>query len=346
MLARIQGLWSALFVNQRPAGYELLLFLLLANALHDGFNAFSTTRSVFLENDAFGPVVLGIEPVGWVAWFPHSWVLSHPVHQAVGLVAFLSALLWIFKRLLPWAPIVCALSHGLQTSLEESLMFNYGHSRLPGVALLSLYAGLYTLRRSGFSKALRERRFWLTNIYPQWVFALILTYMGLFYSTAGMIKILLGREGLVDGLTLQLLLVRASGVELENVSWFAQPLVRYRLLADVSMFTSVLLETGAMVAFLIPWLRALWAFGLIVMHTLVWISMDIPFKMHIALLTWMALPIEKWLAALGAWMRDRGWTICLREEGFGWGTVCKLVYAVDVLGILNPVSTRGYVLSK
>lgn len=341
--ARIHTLWSALFLNERPTRGEVLLFLLLVNVIHDGYFAFTQPLSGFLESDAFSPIALGITPRGWVAFFPESWVLSHTLYQAVGLIAFLSSLLWMFKRCLPWAAMVCALAHGLQISLEESLMFNYKHQALPGVTLLILYAGLYTLRHASFSNALREKRFWSSKLYPQWVFALVVAYVGLLYSSAGMIKILLGGADSVDGLTLQMLLFRASPSQsLESLAWFAKPIVQYRLMATASMFAAVLLETGAVVAFMVPWLRRYWALGLVVMQTSILLTLGIPFKIHIALLIWIALPFGAWLEALGAWMRDRGWSIRLERESIGWHAIYRLIYAVDVLGILSPVAPREY----
>ena len=337
--------WSALFVNRRPAACELLLLLVLANTLLYGYFAFTRPLDVFMENDAFSPATLGIEPAGWVAWFPPSWVLSYDLYRAVGLVAFLSALLWIFKRLLPWAPIVCALSFGLHVSHQESLEFNYHHELLPGVVLLTLFAGLYTLRHASFSEAIRKRRFWTENLYPQWVFVLVVVYLGLSYPSAGMIKIFLGGADSVNGLTLQLLLLRFSLTnDVETLSLFAQPLVRYRVAATAAMFMTILLEAGAMPAFVVPGLRRWWACGLMAMQTSIWLAMGILFHPNIALLTWIALPFEKWLATLGEWLRDRGWTISLREESYGWRTVSDLVCAVDVLGILKPEAVRRSIL--
>ena len=344
-MIQIRQLWSALFVNRRPAACELVLFLLLANTLLFGYFAFTRPLEIFLENDAFSPAALGIEPKGWMAWFPPSWVMSYTLYRAVGLVAFLSALLWMFKRFLPWTPIVCALSFGIHVSQQESLMFNYKHELLPGVVLLTLFAGLYTLRHASFSKAIRERRFWTENLYPQWIIVFVVVYLGLLYSSAGMMKIFLGGAEGVNGLTLQLLLLRLFPPhEVEALSWSVQPIVRYRMVATAAMFMTVLLEAGAMPAFVIPGLRRWWAFGLIGMQSTIWITMGIVFHLNLALLTWIALPFDKWLATLGAWLRDCGWTIRLREEGYGWRTVSDLVYAVDILGILKPAALRGSIL--
>ena len=102
------------------------------------------------------------------------------------------------------------------------------------------------------------------------------------------------------------------------------------------MIATVILETGALVAFFNQWLRPIWCACLIGMHIAVFLEMGIPFKVNVLVLGWMAIPVDTWAYAVRS-MFQRKWRLdisVLERTRLGKFVVERL-YAVDPIGLLR-----------
>jgi uncharacterized membrane protein YphA (DoxX/SURF4 family) len=149
-------------------------------------------------------------------------------------------------------------------------------------------ASLYTFRRREISRALREHRFWETAFYREWVHVLILVFMGILYSYSGIMKIAYGGWDAGNGLKLQLIFdaLAPNG----PLTW---PIVQYRPLATLLMTATVIIETGALPALLIPRLRPWWAMSLVMMHLAIGVAMGIWFVPSMMILVWLSFRVDR-----------------------------------------------------
>jgi uncharacterized membrane protein YphA (DoxX/SURF4 family) len=172
--------------------------------------------------------------------------------------------------------------------LLQSLDFDYIHQSLPAVASMVAMAALYTFRRREISRALREQRFWETAFYREWIYVLILVFMGILYSYSGVMKLVYGGWDAGNGLKLQLILdaLAPNG----PLTW---PIVQYRPLATLLMTATVIIETGALPALLIPRLRPWWAMSLVMMHLAIGVAMGIWFVPSMMILVWLSFRVDR-----------------------------------------------------
>lgn len=287
--------WERLFENGPNLFYEAGLTIMLLRTLWISLGALLRSRVAFRDEDAFSQAAVSIHPVGWAWWLPVNLVTSQAFERAVAVVIMISCGCWLLKRCLPWSALCGATSYGFYVSLCQSRIANYRHETLPDVAMLVVFAAFYTLRRREIIRAVNAHRFWERKLYPNWVYALCITYMGLYYTFGGLSKLAAMRTGVwQSGLTLQLLLWKPDPLPVAAV-----PIVRNYAIANLSMIASIVLETGALAAFTVRWLRPWWATGLITMHVLVLLTLHIDFRSTILVLIWIAWPWQRILSALG-----------------------------------------------
>jgi hypothetical protein len=285
------AIWTALFEPRRAGDFEPLLWFLLLNAMRKGLSAVIASSDAFHTQDAFHTPTIAVNPVGWAAGLPVDLVLSQDFERAVGLVVFVFAALWLFKRWLLVSPALCAASHGLLISLELSRMFNYAHQNLISVWSLIVLALVYQLRRQNTRAPGRSARNPIMVTYPAWAGVLIGAFLGFQYTYSGINKLLMGGIDADNGLNLQLLVYQVNnwGETLQS-NWAAQFFVDHRSLAAIAMTSAVILETGAVAAFLVSRLRPWWALGLASMHVSVMLTMHISFATNTIVLVWLAIP--------------------------------------------------------
>jgi hypothetical protein len=280
MIRSARQYWKELFDERSAAPFELLLYVLLAQVVISGIPPLFQSAAKFRDSAAFLPGVV-VRPVGWAAWVPVSLVLSQRFYEAVALIAVVAAICWMLKRGLPWSPALCVMAHGLQTCLHFSMIHHYSHELLAQTALLMIYAAFYTFRRKQIELAgLRT--------YPNWVFTLMLFYLGTFYMSSGIAKIGLGGRDAFNGLSLQLFVVNMAFDRGSGMPLLGNLILSNRSLASAAMFATVVLECGALIAFLTPRLRPWWALGLLGCHVGIYFAMGISFRMNAIILLWMA----------------------------------------------------------
>jgi uncharacterized membrane protein YphA (DoxX/SURF4 family) len=326
-------MWNKLFATERPQALEVLLWFLLAKAVRDGLVAATVTSAAFHQAPAFSEVAIDIDGVGWAEMMSDDMLKSVYVYRGLGLITSVSCMMWLLKVMLPYSSILGTLSFGLLTSQSMSLAYSYLHETLPAVACLLVICACYVFRRQQIAASLREGVFWSQSIYPKWPTFLICVYMGVSYTYSGLTKLVMGGEDAFSGLTLQLLFGRT-----EDLPLLAQPIVNSRLVATAVMTATVILETGALPALLVPCLRKWWCLGLVGMHLSVLFAMNIPFKVNIVVLLWMAFVAGAkfdWLSDVigrsGVTKRLRTWMAAVRNPAFR-----RLAHSLDILGLLSP----------
>lgn len=324
--------WNDLF-GFAPNGYmEVLLLLLLAVAFRHGVGALLQSPRSFRAASAFDPVAVYVQPVGWAACLPRQWVFSLIVNKVIAAIVCLSCLFWAFRLLLPWSALSTAISYAVLISYRESRLFNYVHDLLPAVALLLLFASFYILRFREIRLLVRRYEFWQADIYAPWLFRLIVVYMGLYYTFGGLTKLSMGGFSAGSGLSLQLTM--DAGLQLPSA---AIPIVHYRWLATIAMTMTVILESGALVMFLIPRIRPWWSLGIVGLHVMVFLTMNISFMINVMVLTWMAIPGETGLARIREWLQCRLGVMRVNPDHYHGAAklLIRLAYAVDVFRLLE-----------
>jgi hypothetical protein len=334
-MQHLSKLWSSLFARKgRPHQPELVLLFLLVYCLGSGLQALLQTPKSFYTADAFKPQALGVRGVGWAVLFPPSWITSYSFNRVVALILVVSAVYWLLKCGLAWSPIVTALSYGLLDCLDKSRNFLFHHQLHAAAFILLVFAVFYFLQRREIGSNLKEYQFWDRPIYPRWVLALSLTYLGTFYGAAGVQKLLHGwlGTGTDSGVTLQVLCFIRS----RRDSLVARLFIDSRPFAILAMTATLVLELGALVGMLSRRLRPWWSMGLIAMHFLIGLAMGIWFNSLMGLVVLMGFPFDRWLTSAQALLRKSGWGIWSRRRRHG-RPVCLLVraiYAFDVFGFL------------
>lgn len=284
-----------LFQRHEPQYYEMGLLLLLANVIRDSTVAFGLSADEFASADAFGRAVTSVEPVGFACWLPLSLVLSQRFDRVVAIVSIVSAMLWATKRMPRISPACTVLGYGLLVSLTMSRMANYTHQMLPGVALLIPFAVFYFFHAHEIKAGIRGGTLWSERIYPQWVGGLCVCYLASLYTYGGINKILIGGSAWLSGEPLQILLVRHAN----DQNMLAQAIISSRTIAFASTILTVTLEAGAVVGLFFLSTRTIWAFGLILMHVVIQLTMRIDFKLYAVLLAWLCLPWQVVASPLG-----------------------------------------------
>lgn len=330
----MSALRRELFRTDRPGFYEVGLLVLLANCVRD---ALAFYGDVTIDGPGFAYVSLN--PVGWVFWMPAAWILDPIVAKAVWATVAVSAVCWAFKKLLPWSALVCATSYGLGISLYLSRMANYKHEDLPAVFALCVFAAFYSFRHREIARATDSRTLWRTNIYPRWVFYLMIMYMGMYYNYGGLVKLIAFHdEWWKIGTTLQLLVWSAADLPMAS-----RILVSHHEIAVALMVGSIVLEATALPGLLLRKTRPWWALGLIGLHLGVLVTLGINFKLAMFVLGWLALP----------WQRTASWVhrmVVGKVTGI-LGVLGQrkqltflgdLVYAVDVLSGLRPHAVDAF----
>lgn len=324
--------WNDLF-GFAPNGYmEVLLLLLLTVAFRHGVGALLQSPQSFRAASAFDPVAVYVKPVGWAACLPRQWVFSQTVNKTIAAIVCVSCLFWAFKLLLPWSALSTAISYAVLISYRESRLFNYVHDLLPAVALLLLFACFYTLRFGEIRLSLQRYAFWQTDLYAPWLFGLIIVYMGLYYTFGGLTKLSMGGFSAGSGLSLQLTMDACSPNPVA-----AMPMIHYRWLATIGMTMTVILESGAVVMFLIPRTRPWWSLGIVGLHVMVLLTLNISFMINVMVLMWMAIPGEACLAHIRKWLQCRLGSMRINPDhlhGAG-GLLVRLAYSVDVFRLLE-----------
>lgn len=116
----------------------------------------------------------------------------------------ITAILWGLRIGTPVTSWLTALLFSLMWALRMENVANGAHIFHVATYFLFIYAAWYHFCNREIKEAWREKKFWSTPLYPNWVFFLCLFMMGWFHSWAGWFKIYASGLDWGNGLSLQL----------------------------------------------------------------------------------------------------------------------------------------------
>lgn len=233
-------------------------------------------------------------PVSVFSFLPDTVLLDERALQAAAWVFYPAAFLWAARRLLPWSSWLAALSFTLVLALHFENKNALSHSTQLTCVLLWLYALWYACCARDVRAADRAGRFWHTPLYPNWVHALALFYVGLFYSLSGLSKLTCSGAAWANGVSLQLW-VQLWG---DRGSFWAQLVLAHRPLAQALQAATLAAELLALPAVCFRPTRALVGLALVAFHVGTISIFHYTFHANAVLVALLFLPFDRWVPGL------------------------------------------------
>lgn len=306
-------------------GQLILLALLLAGAWHA--RQYTNAYSAHWRAAAYREVRNG--PVSVFSFLPDAVLLDERVLQGAAWAFYGSALLWAAQVAVPWSGWLTALSFTLLMGLHYENKNALSHTTQLTCVLLYLYALWYACCARDIRAALRAGRFWSTPLYPNWVYALAVFYVGLFYLLSGVSKLAHSGPSWANGVSLQL------WVELwgDKGSYWTQLLLAHRPVAQGLQAATLAAEVVALPAVCFRRTRPLLGLLLVGFHVGSISVFHFAFHANAVLVGLLLLPLDRWVPALVArWQAGRQPWPAL-DPACAWAGVYRAVRTrLDVLG--------------
>jgi len=286
--------WSWLGERTRPHYGQLTLTILLICALL----LFSYFHTHWAQRHGASQ---RLRPATVLSFLPDSILLSRPVFNTCGVLFVIGAVLWGTQLLIPWSGWLTALSFTAVLALYMENAIQCTHVAHVTCMLLVLYALWYQVYAPDIRSALGEIRFWNTELYPRWVHALSVFYLGLFYGLSGLNKLLGGGLSWANGTSLQLWTYLWGDRE----SLFTQAILWDRTLAQGMQWLTLIGETGGLVAIFSTRLRPLIGLLLMSFHVAAISVFKWGFHANMLMLALVFLPFYHWVPHGVAWLEAR-----------------------------------------
>lgn len=235
-----------------------------------------------------------VGPATVLSWLPAEILFDVRLQQVFGGAYFLGGLLWIAGRLVPWSGWLTALSFTAVVALYLESSNQCTHVAHMTAMLLWLYALWYHLYRREIRAALAAGRFLATPLYPHWVHAASVFYVGLFYGFSGLGKLTHSGPGWANGTSLQLWTVLFG----DPHSSFSRMILSSRRLAAMLQWVTLIGETGGFVAIFSRTLRPFIGLLLIGFHIGQVAVFGWGFHANAAVIALVFLPFDTWVPAL------------------------------------------------
>lgn len=229
-------------------------------------------------------------PASLLSFLPEAVTLDRGVCVGFGVLFAAGAVLWFWRRLLPWSAWATALSFNVVVALYFENSSQETHVAHVAGAFLFIYALWYHFYRREIRDADREGRFWATPLYPRWVYFLTVFYLGLFYGLSGFNKIATSGLSWANGVSLQL------WAELfgDKSSVFTQMILSSRTAAAAMQWAALAGECGGLVAIFSRRLRPLVGILLIGFHIAQISVFGWGFYTNMFMLALVFLPVREW----------------------------------------------------
>lgn len=226
-----------------------------------------------------------------IGWMPESLLRAEWFHHTARALLALSAIAWGLQRALPWSAWLTAASFSLVWALRMENVSNGAHIFHMSAMLLWIHAAWMHAVQREWRDARIAGTWKTTELYPRWVFLLVVFQLGLFHTWAGVFKMASSGLDWGNGLSLQLW-VHLFG-------WEPSPFGKL-VLADRTV--AMLLQSGAMIIEALSFLcwfgprwRILIGVGLLGFYSgVLGTFVDYGFHFNCFLVAWFLLPVEPW----------------------------------------------------
>lgn len=217
-----------------------------------------------------------------------------------GLFVF-GSLLWMAQVWIPWSGWMSSLSFTGVVALYLENSTQATHVAHATNMVLLIHALWYHCYASEIRSARAEGRFWTTLLYPRWVHALSVFYLGMLYGCSGLMKLLSSGPGWANGVSLQLW----TNLWGDETSFFTSLILNHRWFAQLLQFSTLIGETGGFLAIVSRRCRPVIGLLLIGFHIGAISVFGWGFHANLLLLILFFLPCDRLVPALVDWLERR-----------------------------------------
>jgi hypothetical protein len=284
-------------------------------------------------------------PATLLSWLPANVLGNEIPFYLLRVSLLVGATLWLFQRALPWSCWLTTLSFTGLWSLHLENTTNGAHIFNAANQLLIVQSLWYTFFAGEIRRALAERRFWSTPLYPRWAFWLGLFYLGLFHTLAGVSKLLHSGLAWPNGVSLQLWAYWDG----RPGSWLREAMIRCRPLVQSLQWLTLVFETAGILGVFSRRLRLWIGLMLVSFYLGVLLTFDYGFHMNLALTALYFLPFDHWFPAWSHRRRERWGVITWRlTDSYTDRIVAGLVARFDTAERIQivratPVARKAFV---
>jgi len=225
---------------------------------------------------------------------PDSVLLSRVPIQVCAVLFVIGSLLWLAQVLIPWSGWLTSLAFTAVVALYVENATQVTHVAHVTNMFLLLHALWYHFYRHEISAALVAGCFWSEPLYPRWVHALAVFYLGLFYGLSGLGKLMTSGLGWANGVSLQLW----TNLWGEQNSLWARFILEHRQLAVAMQVATLFGESSGLLAIVSRRLRPSIGLTLIGFHVGAICVFKWGFHANAVMLALFFLPCDRWVAAL------------------------------------------------
>ena len=229
-----------------------------------------------------------------LSFLPAAVLTNLVVLHVAGVLFVAGSLLWAGRLLVPWSGWITSLSFTAVVALYMENMTQVTHVAHVTNMLLLLHALWYQSWSREIRTASRQGRFWTTRLYPRWVHALAVFYLGLFYGLSGLMKWCTSGPGWANGVSLQLW-THLFG---DEQSPFKRLILEHRWMALALQYATLFGETAGLLAIVSRWARPVVGLMLIGFHIGAISVFSWGFHANVAMLFLFFFPCDRWVAAL------------------------------------------------
>jgi hypothetical protein len=288
--------------RSQPHFGQLTLWILLACSASLG-GYFLTHRALPPQNAVrTGPATILSFLPEWILW-------DQSVFAGCGVLFVVAGGLWAGRLLIPWSGWLTAGAFTAILALYHETASQATHVAHLANMLLFIHALWYHLCRGEIRTALAQDRFWNSPVYPRWVYALSVFYIGLFYGLSGLGKLLTSGLAWPNGVSLQLW----ASLWGDPDSFWTRLILSNRTFARGLQICTLVGETSGFLAIVSPRLRPLVGFALVGFHYGAICVFSWGFHANMVLVALFFLPFFTWIPRLVDWwerskkgVRDQG----------------------------------------
>ena len=212
---------------------------------------------------------------------------------------FAASLCWFFRKFLPVSSWLTVILYTVTISFYWENLPWFRHKYVLPNWLLLVYALWMHFYQDDIRAARKEKRFWNTALFPNWVLFLSVFSIAVLYTYSGISKLRWVGWEWGNGLSLQIWMTLFG----DSDSWITRLILSDRLYAMVLQSGTLLLECLAFLAIFSRRCRIVIAVGLISLHLSVAMTFHIDFATNVVLLSVYFLPIDRLIPRLVARIR-------------------------------------------
>tara|TARA_B100001093_G_scaffold514601_1_gene588986 strand:- start:98 stop:877 length:780 start_codon:yes stop_codon:yes gene_type:complete len=253
------------------------------------------------------------------------------VFEGLRWALVIGGVLWSLQLLIPWSSWLAVGSFTGVVALFYENSMAIAHTYNLAVLLLFIHAAWYHFRRHEIRAAIADGSFWHREMYPPWVFKLSVFSIAIFHTFAGLSKLFISGFEWANGLSLQLW-VHLWGVD----SGVKELLLSDRALAQALQVSTLVIETGAIVALLSRRWRWAMGLGLMGLYSGILMTFNFNFQYNALIVALFLLPTYAALDWVYKFLHDgRRLTLRLRPDSAVTRVLRLLLSRLDILGVIE-----------